>query len=90
MIDQSMVSLEFQCRLVGRTVDECLSKFSSKELMDALMAADLPMGGSNRQRIERLLSVGYPQDLLQFFHRDALQRVFPMLGEPTISAMTQA
>ncbi|OGW50276.1 MAG: hypothetical protein A2V62_05485 [Nitrospirae bacterium RBG_19FT_COMBO_58_9] len=79
MIDQSLVSQESQCRLAGKPVDECLSKFSSKELMDALMAADLPMGGSNMQRIERLLSVGYPQDVFQFFHRDALQRVAHML-----------
>ena len=43
--------------------------------MDALMAADTPMGGSNEQRIERLLSVMQPQDLTAFFPQHMLERV---------------
>ncbi|MEQ1796090.1 MAG: hypothetical protein ABL970_18100 [Nitrospira sp.] len=38
------------------------------------MAADMPMGGTNEQRIERLLSVMQPQELAQFLPRAVLQR----------------
>ncbi|SLM46461.1 protein of unknown function [Nitrospira japonica] len=34
--------------------------------MDALMAADMPMGGTNAQRIDRLLSIASPVDVSQF------------------------
>lgn len=51
-----------------------LRQLSSRELMDALMAADMPMGGTNEQRIERLLSVMQPQELAQFLPRAVLQR----------------
>jgi hypothetical protein len=43
--------------------------------MEALMAADLAMGGTNKERIERLLAAGSSLDVMQFFHQDALQRV---------------
>jgi len=45
---------------------ERLTTLSSKELMDALMAADMPMGGTNAQRIHRLLSMASPLDVSQF------------------------
>jgi hypothetical protein len=45
--------------------------------MDALMAADMPMGGPNEQRIERLLSVMQPQDLTPFLPQYVLERVSP-------------
>lgn len=45
---------------------ERLATLSSKELMDALMAADMPMGGTNAQRIDRLLSIASPVDVSQF------------------------
>lgn len=75
MLDQSTGVSDSQLQLARETAQECFAKFSSKELMDALMAADLPMGGSDERRIERLLSLGYPQDVLQYFRQDALQRV---------------
>jgi hypothetical protein len=84
MLGQSIGLPESQHQLARKAAHECFAKFSSKELMDALMAADLPMGGLDVQRIERLLSVGHPQDVLQFFHRDALQRVSHTLGQPII------
>ena len=49
---------------------ERLAAFSTKELMDALMVTDLPMGGTNAQRINRLLSVASPLGVTQFFQRD--------------------
>lgn len=56
---------------------EFLRRLTSRELMDALMAADMPMGGTNEQRIERLLSVMQPQDLRSFFPQHVLERVSP-------------
>jgi hypothetical protein len=56
---------------------EFLRQLTSRELMDALMAADMPMGGSNEQRIERLLSVMQPQDLTAFLPQYVLERVSP-------------
>lgn len=47
-------------------LSERLATLTSKELMDALMAADMPMGGTNAQRIDRLLSIAAPVDVLQF------------------------
>ena len=72
MLNQSIGLPESQPQLARNATHECFAKFSSKELMDALMAADLPMGGTNVERIERLLSVGHPQDVWQFFHRNAV------------------
>ncbi|SPP64175.1 hypothetical protein [Nitrospira lenta] len=57
-----------------------LHQLTSRELMDALMAADMPMGGSNEQRIERLLSVIQPQDLRAFLPQHVLDRVSPTVG----------
>ena len=57
------------------SVREFLRQLSSRELMDALMAADMPMGGTNEQRIERLLSVMQPRDLAQFLPVSVLKRV---------------
>ena len=54
---------------------EFLSQLTTRELMDALMAADMPMGGTHEQRIERLLSAMQPQDLAQFFPQAVLQRM---------------
>lgn len=59
------------------SVREFLRQLSSRELMDALMAADMPMGGTNEQRIERLLSVIQPRDLTQFLPVSVLNRVSP-------------
>lgn len=56
---------------------EFLRQLTSRELMDALMAADMPMGGTNEQRIERLLSVMQPQDLTAFLPQHVLERVSP-------------
>ena len=56
---------------------EFLRQLTSRELMDALMAADMPMGGSKEQQIERLLSVMQPQDLTAFLPRHVLERVSP-------------
>ncbi|ULA62943.1 MAG: hypothetical protein LZF86_80113 [Nitrospira sp.] len=54
---------------------EFLRQLTSRELMDALMAADMPMGGTNEQRIERLLSVMQPQDLTAFLPQHVVDRV---------------
>ncbi len=59
---------------------EFLRQLTSRELMDALMAADMPMGGTNEQRIERLLSVMQPQDLTAFLPQHVLDRVSPTVG----------
>ncbi|NOS78436.1 MAG: hypothetical protein HOP35_10865 [Nitrospira sp.] len=59
---------------------EVLCQLTSRELMDALMAADMPMGGSNEQRIERLLSIMQPQDLRSFLPQHVLERVSPTVG----------
>ncbi len=59
---------------------EFLRQLSSRELMDALMAADMPMGGTNEQRIERLLSVMQPRDLAQYLPVSMLKRVSPAPG----------
>lgn len=59
------------------SVREFLRQLSSRELMDALMAADMPMGGTNEQRIERLLTAMQPRDLAQFLPVSVLQRVSP-------------
>ena len=59
---------------------EFLRQLTSRELMDALMAADMPMGGTNEQRIERLLSVMQPQDLTAFLPQHVLKRVSPAAG----------
>lgn len=70
----------FQPGLLNHRVPEFLRQLTSRELMDALMAADMPMGGSNEQRIERLLSVVQPQDLTAFFPQHVLKRVSPTVG----------
>ncbi|MEP6960133.1 MAG: hypothetical protein ABI980_15505 [Nitrospirota bacterium] len=75
MLDQSIGIQEAQQQMAGTTVRERLARFSSRELMEALMAADLAMGGTNEQRIERLLAASSSLDVMQFFHQDALQRV---------------
>ncbi len=62
------------------SVREFLRQLSSRELMDALMAADMPMGGTNEQRIERLLSVMQPRDLVQYLPVSVLKRVSPAVG----------
>jgi hypothetical protein len=59
---------------------EFLRQLTSRELMDALMAADMPMGGTDEQRIERLLSVMQPQDLTAFLPQHVLERV----SSPTV------
>lgn len=66
------------------SVREFLRQLSSRELMDALMAADMPMGGTNEQRIERLLSAMQPRDLAQFLPVSVLKRVSPAA---TLSSM---
>jgi hypothetical protein len=66
--------------VVQTSVREFLRQLSSRELMDALMAADMPMGGTNEQRIERLLSVMQPHDLAQYLPVSVLKRVSPDLG----------
>ena len=60
---------------VNQLALEFLRQLTSRELMDALMAADMPMGGINEQRIQRLLSVMQPQDLTSFFPQHMLERV---------------
>jgi len=65
---------------VNHLAQEFLRQLSSRELMDALMAADMPMGGTNEQRIERLLSVMQPQDLTAFLPQHVLDRVSPTMG----------
>lgn len=70
----------------GRQVDvqpsvrEFLRQLSPRELMDALMAADMPMGGTHEQRIERLLTVMQPLDLAQYLPVLVLKRVSPASG----------
>lgn len=59
---------------------EFLRQLSSRELMDALMAADMPMGGTNEQRIERLLSVMQPRDLAQYLPVSVVKRVSSAAG----------
>ncbi len=59
---------------------EFLRRLTSRELMDALMAADMPMGGTNEQRIERLLSVMQPQDLTAFLPQHVVDRVSFTMG----------
>ena len=65
---------------LNQVAQEFLRQLSSRELMDALMAADMPMGGTNEQRIERLLSVTQPQDLTAFIPQHVLDRVSPTVG----------
>ncbi|MBX9658378.1 MAG: hypothetical protein K2X00_07400 [Nitrospiraceae bacterium] len=65
---------------LNHSAPEFLRQLTSRELMDALMAADLPMGGTNEQRIERLLSVMQPQDLTAFLPRQVLERVSPAVS----------
>lgn len=65
---------------LNHSAPEFLRQLTSRELMDALMAADLPMGGTNEQRIERLLSVMQPQDLTAFLPQHVLERVLPAVG----------
>lgn len=60
---------------LNQLAQEFLCQLTSRELMDALMAADMPMGGTNEQRIERLLSVMQPQDLRSFLPQHVLERV---------------
>lgn len=62
------------------SVREFLRQLSSRELMDALMAADMPMGGTNEQRIERLLSAMQPRDLAHYLPVSVLKRVSPASG----------
>lgn len=70
----------FQKGHLNHRAQELLSQLTSRELMDALMAADMPMGGTNEQRIERLLSAMQPQDLTAFLPKHVLERVSPMVG----------
>ncbi len=65
---------------LNQLAPEFLRQLTSRELMDALMAADMPMGGTNEQRIERLLSVMQPQDLRSFLPQHVLERVSPIAG----------
>jgi len=48
-----------------------LALCNSRQLMDALMAADLPLGGTDEQRRERLLSAVQRQDVWQFLPPDS-------------------
>ena len=59
---------------------EFLHQLTSRELMAALMAADMSMGGTDEQRIERLLSVMQPQDLRSFLPQHVLERVSHTVG----------
>ncbi|MDP3089647.1 MAG: hypothetical protein Q8N04_03150 [Nitrospira sp.] len=59
---------------------EFLRQLTSRELMDALMAVDMPMGGTHEQRIERLLSVMQPQDLTSFLPQHVCERVSTAVG----------
>jgi len=65
---------------VNQLALEFLRQLTSRELMDALMAADMPMGGTNEQRIERLLSVMQPQNLTAFLPQHVLERVLPTVS----------
>lgn len=58
----------------GQVGREFLSQLTGRELMDTLMAADMPMGGTQEERIERLLSVMQPQDIAQFLPESVLER----------------
>ena len=86
MNGQVVVQGQGQEQEAGQQVDaqssvrEFLRQLSSRELMDALMAADMPMGGTNEQRIERLLSVMQPRDLVQYLPVSVLKRVSPAVG----------
>ena len=86
MNGQVVVQGQGQEQEAGQQVDaqssvrEFLRQLSSRELMDALMAADMPMGGTNEQRIERLLSAMQPRDLAQFLPVSVLKRVSPVVG----------
>lgn len=51
---------------VNREMSELLCRLNSRELMDTLMALDMAMGGTNEERIARLLSTMQPLDLLPF------------------------
>lgn len=66
------------------SVRELLRQLSSRELMDALMAADMPMGGTNEQRIDRLLSAMQPRDLTHYLPVSVLKRVSPATGFSSI------
>jgi len=81
MLDQSIGLSEARQQLARKAAHDCFAKFSSRELMEALLAADMPMGGTDAERIERLLSVGHPLDVLQFFPKDSVQRVSDTLGQ---------
>lgn len=70
----------FQQGHLNHRAPEFLRQLTSRELMDALMAADMPMGGTNEQRIERLLSVMQPQDLTAFLPQHVLERVSPTVS----------
>jgi hypothetical protein len=70
----------FQQGHLNHRAPEFLCQLTSRELMDALMAADMPMGGSNEQRIERLLSAMQPQDLTAFLPQHVLERVSPTVS----------
>lgn len=63
---------------LNHSAPEFLRQLTSRELMDALMAADMPMGGTNEQRIARLLSVMQTQDLTAFLPQHVPERVSPM------------
>lgn len=65
---------------LNQSAQDFLRQLTSRELMDALMAVDMPMGGSNEQRIERLLSVIQPQNLTTFLPQHVLDRVSPTVG----------
>ena len=86
MNGQVVVQGQGQEQEAGQQVDaqssvrEFLRQLSSRELMDALMAAHMPMGGTNEQRIERLLSVMQPRDLVQYLPVSVLKRVSPAAG----------
>lgn len=86
MNGQVVVQGQGQEQEAGQQVDaqssvrDFLRQLSSRELMDALMAADMPMGGTNEQRIERLLSVMQPRDLVQYLPVSVLKRVSPAVG----------
>jgi hypothetical protein len=56
-------------------LQQMLMRCNGRELMDALMAADMPLGGTNEERIERLLSILKPQDVMRFFSPDTRQRL---------------
>ncbi|MDO9118143.1 MAG: hypothetical protein Q7U39_09310 [Nitrospira sp.] len=65
---------------LNHVAPEVLHQLTSRELMDALMAVDMPMGGTNEQRIERLWSVMQPQDLTSFLPQHVCERVSNAVG----------